>query len=83
MIEALQQIVEKCGSHLPTILIAFTGPMLFTYMSVWITVGLTVRETRVTTMSEGQSQLQKSHNDEEIVLIPLLNSYGCLIKMCW
>lgn len=27
-----------------TILIAFTGPMLLTNMSVWITVGLTVKK---------------------------------------
>lgn len=77
--EALQQIEHyRKMWRSPTILIAFTGPMLFTYMSVWITVGLTVRETRVTTMSEGQSQLQKSQNDEKIALIPLLYSYGCL-----
>lgn len=49
------------GNPLPTMLIAFTGPMLFTYMSVWIIVGLTAKETtRISNAHEGQNQLHES-----------------------
>lgn len=41
--------------------------MLLTYMSVWITVGLTVRETRrISNMSEGQNKLHESQTQVEI-----------------
>lgn len=49
------------GNSLPTILMAFTGPMLFTYMSVWIIVGLTARETtRISNQWRSKSTTWKS-----------------------